>query len=134
MIIENDARRFIAKAIEIEKDLESIEIRERLKGRIMLSNPDYHNLRKKLCKTISQLNSVANFEGKGRDDLYFEILLEAESIIRRVSQEQSKAVRSLADKIRNSFVKIRQLFSYYEQNIETVDPQLKNNQDLVDIL
>jgi len=29
---------------------------------------------------------------------------------------------------------MRQLFSYYEQNIETVDPQLKNNNDLVELL
>jgi len=28
---------------------------------------------------------VANFEGKGRDDLGIEILLEAEGLIRRVS-------------------------------------------------
>ena len=107
MIIENDARRYISKAIEIEKDLMSIEIREKLKGRILVSNPEYHNLRRKLCKTISHINSVANFEGRGRDDLSFEILLEAEGIIRRVSRDQSKAVRELAEKIRNSFMKLR---------------------------
>lgn len=31
------------------------------------------------------INSVANLEGKGRDDLQFEILLEAEGILRRVT-------------------------------------------------
>jgi len=36
MIIENDARRFITEAIEVEKDLQSIEIREKLKGRIVV--------------------------------------------------------------------------------------------------
>ena len=36
MIIENDARRFIVKAIDVEKDLKSIEIREKLKGRIVV--------------------------------------------------------------------------------------------------
>jgi hypothetical protein len=67
-------------------------------------------------------------------------LLEAEGLIRRISSEQSRAVRNIADKIRNSFVKIRKLLREYEQNIgsilniEMVDPQLKNNQDLVELL
>ncbi len=49
-------------------------------------------------------------------------------------------MRNIADKIRNSFVKIRKLLREYEQNIgsrlmaEMVDPQLKNNQDLVELL
>ena len=33
------------------------------------------------------INSVANYEGKGRDDLGVEILLEAEGLIRRVTNE-----------------------------------------------
>ena len=40
-----------------------------------------------MVKIISQINAVANFEGKGRDDLEFEILLEAEGLIRRISPE-----------------------------------------------
>lgn len=52
--------------------------------------------------------------GKGRDDLEFEILLEAEGLIRRISWEQSRAVRTIADKIRNSFIKIRKLLREYE--------------------
>lgn len=31
-----------------------------------------------MSKIISSVNSVANMDGKGRDDLNFEILLEAE--------------------------------------------------------
>ena len=134
MKIEADARRFICKAINIEKELTSIEIREKLKGRIVLNNEHYHNLRKKLVKILNQINSVANVEGKGRDDLAFEILLEAEGIIRRISKEQSKAVRNLAEQIRNVFIKLRNLFEKYEKNIEMVDPQLKNNIDLVESL
>ena len=134
MKIEADARRFICKAINIEKELASIEIREKLKGRIVLNNEHYHSLRKKLVKILNQINSVANVEGQGRDDLGFEILLEAEGIIRRISKEQSKAVRNLAEQIRNIFMKLRNLFAKYEKNIEMVDPQLKNNNDLVENL
>jgi len=43
-------------------------------------------------------------------------------------------VRLLADKIRENFKKFRELFRKYEKNIEMVDPQLKNNKDLVEIL
>ena len=42
MIIETDARKQISKAIEIEKELQSIEIREKLKGHILVNNEDYY--------------------------------------------------------------------------------------------
>jgi len=43
-------------------------------------------------------------------------------------------VRKLAEGIRKSFVELRTLFRKYGENIEGVDPQLKNNQDLVNAL
>jgi len=52
MLIETDARRHVQEAVEIEKELLSIEIREKIKGRIFLTNGDITNLKKKLCKTI----------------------------------------------------------------------------------
>ncbi|KAL4504533.1 hypothetical protein ABPG72_009979 [Tetrahymena utriculariae] len=134
MLIETDARRFIQKAIDVEKELQSIEIREKIKGRIFLMDSEITNYKKKLCKIISQINAVANVDGKGRDDLQFEILQESEVILRTITKEQSQAVRYLAEQIRNSFSKLRNLFRKYEQNIEMVDPQLKNNYDLVETL
>ena len=47
---------------------------------------------------------------------------------------KSKAVRALADQIKDSFVGFRKLVKKYAQNIEVVDPQLKNNADLVAVL
>jgi len=70
----------------------------------------------------------------GRDDLSNDILLAAEGIFRRVSPNQSKAVRVLAEKIKKTFLDFRNLLKKYEQNIEVVDPQLKNNVELVEIL
>jgi len=70
----------------------------------------------------------------GRDDLSNDILLAAEGIFRRVSPHQSKAVRVLAERIKKSFMDFRNLLKKYEQNIEVVDPQLKNNNELVEIL
>lgn len=43
------------------------------------------------------MNGIANTEGKGRDDLDVEILIAAEGIMRRISPDQSKAVRIVAE-------------------------------------
>jgi hypothetical protein len=74
MLIEDDARRFINKAIEFEKAITSSEIRERAKGKIMVDCPEYNKNRSELIEVINKINSVANPEGKGRDDLQAEIL------------------------------------------------------------
>ena len=50
---------------------------------------------------------MANSEGKGRDDLEADILLQAEGICRRISHGQSKAVRKLAEAIKKSFSDLR---------------------------
>lgn len=87
-----------------------------------------------MIQVLGKINSVANPEGMGRDDLGSEVLLAAEGIYRRISPAQSKAVRGLAERIKKSFQDFRNLLRKYEQNIEVVDPQLKNNQELVEIL
>lgn len=48
MLIEQDARRFITEAIELEKDIASAEVRERAKGKIMVECPEYNKNRQKL--------------------------------------------------------------------------------------
>jgi len=122
MLIEADARRFITEAIEIEKDLSGIEQREKSRGRIVVDTPEYVSKRSKLIQILGKINSVANPDGMGRDDLSNDILLAAEGIFRRVSPHQSKAVRVLADRIKKTFLDFRNLLKKYEQNIEVVDP------------
>jgi len=61
-------------------------------------------------------------------------LLAAEDISRTVSNSRSRAIRKLADKIKQAFNDIRSLFKKYSDNIEFVDPQLKNNNDLSEAL
>ena len=134
MGIEVQARSLIAKAIQAEKCLTSVEIREKMKGRILISCEDYLSSRARLIELISQLNATANYAGKGRDDLDHTILLETEGLLRRIPREQSKAIRILGQKIRASFMGIRNLLRKYDKNIEMVDPQLKNNADLVQAL
>ena len=72
--------------------------------------------------------------GKGRDDLSMEILLNAEGVLRKISGNKSKSVRHLADNIKKSFIKLRELLRKYEKNLDAIDPQLKNNSDLVECL
>lgn len=133
-MIEKDARSRIVNAIELEKEIQSFEIRERLKGKVVLNCDTYNELRKKLVEVCGNINSVTNPEGKGRDDLTIDILIAAEEISRKVSNLQSRAVRKLAEQIKKSFIAFRILMRKYQENIELVDPQLKNNQELVDAL
>ena len=107
MLIESDARRFITNAIKIEKELRSLEIRERARGKILFESNEFNKTREELITICGKINSVANPEGKGRDDLNLDILLSAESISRRISSTQSKAVRQLANKIRKAFNDLR---------------------------
>lgn len=134
MVVEKDARSRIVNAIELEKQIQSFEIRERLKGKVVLNCETYNELRRKFVELCGNINSVTNPEGKGRDDLSVDILIAAEGISRRISNLQSRAVRKLAEQIRKAFADIRALLRKYQENIELVDPQLKNNQELVDVL
>jgi hypothetical protein len=122
MLIEADARRFITEAIETEKELTAIEQREKSRGRIFMDTHEYNQKRSKVIEILGKINSVANPEGMGRDDLTNDILLAAEGIFRRVSPHQSKAVRVLAERIKKTFLDFRNLLKKYEQNIEVVDP------------
>ena len=101
---------------------------------MLIDSEEYNKMRHKLVLLISEINRVANTEGKGRDDLSLDILIEAEGIMRRISSNQCKSVRFIAERIKQSFMSIRLLLRKYEENIEIVDPQLKNNPDLVDCL
>lgn len=126
MAIESDARRFIEEAIQLEDKITKLE---ESKGKAEV----IFELKTKLVVIIGKINSVANIEGKGRDDLTIDILKAAEGLLRRVSA-QTKCISNLAEKIRQSFIGLRSLFKKYSQNIEIVDPQLKNNPELVDAL
>jgi hypothetical protein len=85
MLIEADARRFVTEAIEAERDLALVEAKEKSKGRVVVDSTDYTAKRTKLVQILGKINSVANPEGMGRDDLSNQILLAAEGIFRRIS-------------------------------------------------
>ena len=134
MLIESDARRYIFQAIEIEKDMQSIESKEKAMGRLLAESREYNQRREALVDLIGKINAVANVEGKGRDDLTLEILTTAEAFARRVFATQSQAVLQLAEQIKQVFLTFRTLMRKYDKNIEIVDPQLRNNPELVQTL
>lgn len=70
---------------------------------------------------------MANINGKGRDDLSYSILLAAEGLLTTITDSQSKSVRQVAEKIRETFGQLREVFNLFAENLEVIDPQLKNN-------
>ena len=80
----------------------------------MVDTAAYTEKRQKLIQILGKINSVANPEGMGRDDLSNDILLAAEGIYRRISPAQSKAVRNLAERIKKAFLDFKLLLRKYD--------------------
>ena len=132
--IEEKSRKLIVDAINIEKEITNYENKLNLRGKLVLNDKQYNQLRIKFIDIILNLNKVANVEGKGRTDLPIEILFKAEKVLVTVSENQSKGMRNLAFKIKNSILSLRLLLRKYSKNIEEIDPQLKNNKKLAKLL
>ena len=64
----------------------------------------FNESRKLLLGNISQVNTVANEEGKGRDDFEFSLLQHAETLMEpRQVAKYSRAVTRLAQNVRSTF-------------------------------
>lgn len=132
--IEKKSRKIIIDAINIENEITLYENKSNLKGKLVLNDKKYNQLRVKLIEIILKINKVANEEGKGRSDLPVDILFKAEKVLVTVSENQSKGMRNLAFKIKNSVQNLRLLLRKYSKYIEEIDPQLKNNKKLSKLL
>lgn len=64
MVIETDARRFIIEAIKINQELREMETQSE-----NVTMVQYNEKRQELIQYISQINTICNMTGKGRDDL-----------------------------------------------------------------
>ena len=82
--------------MNLNDELTNYENQQKIKGKIFFMGEEYHNLRKNLCDKISKINSVANINGKGRDDLTYDILVSAEGLLTTITDSQSKSVRQVA--------------------------------------
>ena len=72
MVIEKDSRRFITESIQLDQELKGFE------GHMVFG---YQESLTKLISKICEINSVANQNGKGRDDFTKEILIKAKELI-----------------------------------------------------
>ena len=137
MAIEADARRHVTEAIRIVQQMCGYESEQRLRGRILntATDEEYNSLRNKFLHQICEINQVANSIGQGRDDLDASVLVVADDVSRKVSASQSVAVRQLCTHIQRSFNNLKNLFvERYAENVEVVDPQLRNNPELVHLV
>lgn len=86
MVIETDARRFIVDSIKYDKLMTDFERQSKKQGLVILaSNKDYNVLRAMLLTKMCEINSIANSEGKGRDDFKIEVLIKAEDLLKKAS-------------------------------------------------
>ena len=133
--IEKISRRFIFEGIKLEKEMSLYENKANIKGKNLINNcendKEYNKIRERFIKIINYLNKIANINGKGRDDLDINILLQSEKVLRTVTEVQSYGLRKLANNIKSTLNDLRFLFRKYNLNIEGVDPQLLNNPELV---
>ena len=131
MVIEQDARRFVIESINLEGSLMKLAKKGKTSGQ-----EQFDQQREAMLALICQINAVANVEGKGRDDFEWALMKTAEGIlsVQNNSIDYSRAVIELADKVKTTFNAYRVLMQKYQKNIEVVDPQLKQNAELVEVL
>ncbi|CAD8111390.1 unnamed protein product [Paramecium sonneborni] len=68
-IDQGKAHKFILQAIQKDIEMQSIEVREKLRGMIFVTSENYLELKTAFCNVIAKINSVANVENKERGDL-----------------------------------------------------------------
>jgi len=133
--IEAKARSLIVQAIEHERRLWELECQYENCWDL----PVYKQVLRQMVDAITRLNSVANVNRKGRDDLQVDVLIEANETLRKcnaagASQENAdlmQAAKILSTDVVESFNAIRQYFREIESCLERVDPHLGNNSGLV---
>jgi len=145
--IEAKARRLIVQAVEQERKLQLLELslKSVANFRALFEVPEYRQEQRRLVACIARLNSVANINRKGRDDLGVEILESANEALRRcdvgelggrgagsgAAKDACDAARVLAQDIVGSFAAMRAYLQKVGRCLERVDPHLCNNAGLV---
>lgn len=123
MEIEKQARKYITDAIELENKLIELEKKIKEEGKfVSCFQEEINKVKKDLIVQIGKINSVANIERHGRDDLDYSILQSSEEVFTNISECESESLRILAGNVKKSFENIRTLLHKYAKNIEIVDP------------
>jgi hypothetical protein len=143
--IEDKARRLIIQAVDAEGKLGQLE---GTRGSL-----EWREAQASLVQCIAHINSVANFQRKGRDDLGADILESSQTVLERFGISSKEVVAagkgnapaqtiisdaisqraglSIAVDVVASFEATRQYLQQVRRCIERVDPHLCNNIGLV---
>lgn len=135
---------FILDAIDAERELTQLENSSLDKLRLTIKDKKHKlvKAKSKLVEWICKINAVANVNGKGRDDLKYSILeaaeerkLQAQEYMNLLEFGNKKSCfTQLYNNLYSSLNNFRLLLTKYSENIEVVDPQLKNNVELVEAI
>jgi hypothetical protein len=134
--IEAKARSLIVQAIEHEKRLQELELQH---GENTWEMQQYREVLRLTVAAVARLNSVANVNRKGRDDLRVEVLLHANMRLRECSAmgaysqdaDIMHAAKILSTDVVESFNAMRHYLREVGNCLERVDPHLGNNSGLV---
>ncbi len=75
---------------------------------------------------------MTNVQGKGREDFKLEVLLLSEKLSSKASS--TAAIKKISEQVKHTFHLFRMLLRKYAENIEVVDPMLRNNKELSDVV
>ena len=76
IIIEEKARKLIIDGIKIENEITQYENKSKVKGKLLINDKKYNELRTKLITNILKINQIANVNGKGLRTFHLKYYLE----------------------------------------------------------
>mmetsp|Transcript_52799 Transcript_52799/g.114099 ORF Transcript_52799/g.114099 Transcript_52799/m.114099 type:complete len:521 (-) Transcript_52799:331-1893(-) len=136
MGIEEKSMQCLVQAVQHECALQLLE--KQCSEEQAVHVPGYAAEFQGLVRCISRLNSLANFQGKGRDDLSVDVINVAVQL-RKCNLAENRAdfcsadspAQTLAADVVDSFNAVREYLREVHARLEWVDPQLRNNSGLV---
>jgi len=137
MNIEDKARSWLSEAIHCESELSDFEAQNRR----FAGSRKHCELQQRFVRSLAKLNSVANNQGKGRDDFDAEVLERAAVVLQtsnpHVDKHQAFATETahaLAKEVKESSDAMRKYLREVSTCMECVDPHLCKNIGLVERL
>jgi len=130
--IQEKARSLVKRAIECEGLLSALEQHHYEEELAQLAA--YQTEKHELVACLARLNSVANFQRKGRDDLGVGILDSAVDLLRLCAHSRGNllgAAQTIAVNVVESFEELRDYLHEVQHHLDRLHPQLCQNPGLV---
>mmetsp|Transcript_66803 Transcript_66803/g.168685 ORF Transcript_66803/g.168685 Transcript_66803/m.168685 type:complete len:575 (-) Transcript_66803:142-1866(-) len=138
MKVQERARGLVAQAVDCERCLSLLE--QSYSEDELVELPAYQAEKRALVACIARLNSVANFQRKGRDDLTVGILDAAVELLEHCDDTDIPlaapgvslgSARMLAEQVVESFEELRDYLHEVQHHLELLHPHLCQNAGLV---